>query len=149
MIESNTSDLSAELKRNGLLNVFLSIIAASPQASAKNEADRTNHYVRKAIEFIHSNYCNPIKITEVADFVSINRSYLYTLFMNTIGISPHQFLANFRIDKAAELLKITNFSVESIALSCGYMDSLVFTKAFKQMKGISPSTYRKSFKAVK
>lgn len=52
----------------------------------------------------------------------------------------------FRITKAAELLQHTSLSVESIAISCGYQDPLVFTKAFRQMKGVSPSAYRKEMK---
>lgn len=144
MMDNNTFDLGSELKRNGLLKVFLSYVANSTQANTKSELDRTTHYVYKAVEYMKNNYCNPIKITEVAEYVTINRSYLYTLFMNTIAVSPHQFLANYRIDRACELLATTKSSIESVALSCGYMDSLVFTKAFKQMKGISPSNYRKN-----
>jgi AraC family transcriptional regulator of arabinose operon len=144
MVESNTYGIRAELMKNGLLSVFLSIVSGGTITSVKNDGERAGVYVRKATEFIRNNYCNPIKITEVADYVCINRSYLYTLFMNEIDISPHQYLSNYRIDKASELLKTTSLSIEGVALSCGYMDSLVFTKAFKQMKGVSPSLYRKS-----
>ena len=49
----------------------------------------------------------------------------------------------FRITKATELLQLTSLPIESIALSCGYQDPLVFTKAFRQMKEMSPSAYRK------
>ena len=49
------------------------------------------------------------------------------------------FLTTFRITKARELLDSTNYPIESIALSCGYSDALVFTKAFHAMKGMSPS----------
>lgn len=146
MMEHSTFDMGDELRRNGQFCVFLSLIADNKISSASTDTDRANHYVRKAIEFIQCNYCNPIKITEVADYVSINRSYLYTLFMNTIGLSPQQFLSTFRITKATELLQYTSLPIESIAISCGYMDSLVFTKAFKQMKGMSPSAYRKDIR---
>ena len=86
-----------------------------------------------------------IKVTDVADFVCVNRSYLYTLFENSLGMPPQKFLSAYRITKAVELLQTTDIPIESIALSCGYNDSLVFTKAFKQAKGISPSRYRKEF----
>lgn len=142
MMEHNTFGLSHDLRRNGQLGVFLSIIAEGTKV-AENEADKANNYVRKAVSFIQSNYCNPIKVTDVADYVCINRSYLYTLFQNSIGMSPQQFLATFRITKATELLQLTALPIESIALSCGYQDPLVFTKAFKQMKKMSPTSYRK------
>lgn len=146
MMEHNTYGISNDLRRNGQLGIFLSIIAQGVQVTEKNEGDKANTYVRKAVEFIQGNYCNPIKVTDVADYVCINRSYLYTLFQNSLGMAPQQFLMTFRITKAAELLKLTTLPIESIALSCGYQDPLVFTKAFKQMKQVSPSAYRKEIK---
>lgn len=143
MMEHNTYSMSNELRRNGLLKMFLSIISESITVSEKDDIDKANNYVDMAIDFIRSNYCNPIKVTDVADYVCINRSYLYTLFQNSLQMSPQQFLTIFRITKAAELLQVTDFSVESIALSCGYKDPLVFAKAFRQMNGMSPSKYRK------
>ena len=146
MMEHNTYGLSHDLRRNGQLGIFLSIIAEGSRVEKRSEDDKANIYVRKAVSFIQNNYCNPIKVTDVADYVCINRSYLYTLFRHSLGMSPQQFLMTFRITKAAELLQHTALSVESIAISCGYQDPLVFTKAFRQMKGISPSAYRKEMK---
>ena len=143
MMEHNTFGLSNDLRRNGQLGVFLSVIAEGSRVEKANEADRANIYVRKAVSFIQSNYCNPIKVTDVAEYVCINRSYLYTLFQNSLGMSPQQFLTTFRITKATELLQLTALPIESIALSCGYRDPLVFTKACRQMKKMSPSNYRK------
>ena len=143
MLEHKTFSVANELRRNGQLYLFLSLIAESAHIEEKGETDKGDAYVKRAVEFIVGNYCNPIKITDVADYVCINRSYLYTLFKNSMGMSPQQFLSAFRITKAAELLQITSLPVESIALSCGYTDPLVFTKSFKQMKKMSPSAYRK------
>ena len=143
MMEHNTYGLTNELRRNGQLQIFLSLIAESAGTQARPEEDKANQYVKRAVEFIQRNYCNPVKVTDVADYVCINRSYLYTLFEHSMGMSPQQFLTAFRLTRAAELLAVTQLPVESIALSCGYNDPLVFTKASKQMKGMSPSAYRK------
>lgn len=143
MMEHNTSGMANDLRRNGQLCVFLSIIAESADVVEKPEQDKGNEYVKKAVSFIQSNYCNPIRVTDVAGYVCINRSYLYTLFHNYLGMSPQQFLTAFRIGKAKELLESTSYPIESIALSCGYSDALVFTKAFRHMRGMSPSAYRR------
>ena len=143
MMEHNTYGIANDLRRNGQLQLFLSVIAESVPIEKKSETDSADNYVRRAGKFIQGNYCNPIKVTDVADYVCINRSYLYTLFRTGVGMSPQQFLTTFRITKAAELLQLTQHPIESIALSCGYTDPLVFTKAFKQMKGVSPSVWRK------
>ncbi len=143
MMEHNTYGVADDLRRNGQLGVFLSIIADSAGVVAKDEEDKGNQYVKKAVSFIQNNYCNPIRITDVAEYVCINRSYLYTLFENYLGMSPQEFLTTFRITKARELLDSTDYPIESIALSCGYNDAMVFSKAFHSMKGMSPSQYRK------
>ncbi len=143
MMEHNTFGMANDLRRNGQMSVFLSVLAESAGVVARDEEDMGNQYVKKAVSFIQSNYCNPIKVTDVADYVCINRSYLYTLFKNYLGMSPQQFLTTFRITKARELLDSTSYPIESIALSCGYSDALVFTKAFHALKGMSPSQYRR------
>ncbi len=143
MMEHNVLGVANDLRRSGQLYMFLSLIAESAHIEERGEMDKADYYVRRAVEFILSNYCNPIKVTDIADYVCINRSYLYTLFKNSMGMPPQRFLTTFRITKAAELLQMTELPVESIALSCGYSDPLVFTKSFKQMKDMSPSAYRK------
>ena len=143
MLEHNTFGVSNELRRNGQLQLFLSLIAESAPVEERGEDDKADTYVKRAVAFIVGNYCNPIKITDVADYVCINRSYLYTLFKKAMGMSPQQFLSVFRLTKAAELLQVTALPVESIALSCGYTDPLVFSKAFRQLNQMSPSAYRK------
>lgn len=143
MMEHNTFGMRNELRRNGLLQIFLSVVAQSTPVTERDAADKANQYVRRAVEFIQRNFCNPIKVTDVAEYVCVNRSYLYTLFENSLGMSPQQFLATYRLTKAAEMLMMPQLPVESIALSCGYQDPLVFTKAFKQMKGVSPTVYRR------
>ncbi len=143
MMEHNTYGIADDLRRNGQLGVFLSVIADSAGVVAKDEEDKGNRYVKRAVSFIQNNYCNPIKVTDVADYVCINRSYLYTLFQSYLGMSPQQFLTTFRITRARELLDSTDYPVESIALSCGYNDAMVFSKAFRMVKGMSPSQYRR------
>lgn len=146
MMKHNTFGIANDLRRDGQLALFLSVIAGGVQVAERNEVDKANTYVRKAVEFIQGNYCNPIKVTDVARYVCINRSYLYTLFQNSLGMSPQHFLMTFRITKATELLQLTSLSIESIAISCGYQDPLVFTKAFRQMKTMSPSAYRREIR---
>lgn len=149
MMEHNTYGISNNLRRNGQLHMFLSLISEGLPIEETKEVNRADTYVRKAIEYIQGNYCNPIKVTDIAEYVCINRSYLYTLFREETGLSPQQFLATVRITKATELLQLTDLSVESIALSCGYTDPLVFAKAFRQMKGTSPSDCRKEMQKGK
>ncbi len=144
MMDHNTFSVEDSLRRNGLLSLFLSVIASGLSVTPRSDSSSDNNYVHKAQAFVRSNYYNPIKVTDIADFVCINRSYLYTLFQENLGISPQQYLSSYRIAKASELLQLTDLPIESISISCGYSDPLVFSKAFKQEKGVSPSKFRKN-----
>ncbi len=144
MMEHNTFSVEHALRRNGLLSLFLSLIASGMSVTPRSDSGTNNDYVTRAQAYVRSNYCNPIKVTDIANYVCINRSYLYTLFEKTLGISPQQYLTSYRIAKAVELLQLTELPIESISISCGYSDPLVFSKAFKQEKGMSPSGYRKT-----
>ena len=79
---------------------------------------------------------------DVARYVALNRSYLFTLFRRVLDISPQEYLARFRLTRAQEQLILTDASVTNIAVSCGYQDPQVFSKAFKQQFGITPVKYR-------
>ncbi len=144
MMEHNTYGGANELRRVGQLYVFLSML--TKENAVEREVEKDNQYVKRAIEFIQSNYHIPIKVMDIADYVCLNRSYLYRLFLETTKMSPHLFLSRYRITKAAELLLTSSLSIESICYSVGYKDPFVFTKAFKEMLGMSPTTYRKEKK---
>ena len=103
-----------------------------------------NDYIRAAIQFIRNQYYAPVKVSDIAACVGINRSYLYTLFIQETGMSPNAYLSSFRLTRAAEMLNITGDSIEQIASSCGYQDAVVFSKAFKKKYGISPRQFRKN-----
>lgn len=143
MLKNNTSSTTNQFLLESLLYSFFSILAQDIDISPPTSANEENIYIRKAIEYIHNNYSNNIKVTDIADYVCIDRSYLYRLFRQNMSLSPQDYLANYRITRAAELLSITDLPIGGVALSCGYQDALVFSKAFKLKRGVTPSQYRK------
>ena len=143
MLKNNTYSVTSQFILEGLLYTFLSVLTQDIEISFSSEKERENLYIRKAIEYIQNTYSNNIKVTDIASYVCINRSYLYTLFQKNIGMSPQEYLANYRLTRAAELLDVTDLPIGSVAMSCGYRDPLVLSKAFKGKKGMSPSQYRK------
>ncbi|MDF2613127.1 MAG: AraC family transcriptional regulator [Clostridia bacterium] len=100
------------------------------------------HYIRQAIEFIETNYSRKITIEEIASYVGINRKYLTKLFNLLLNESPQNYLVQFRLSKASELLHHSSLTISEIAHSIGYTDALVFSKVFKKFKNLSPKAYR-------
>lgn len=135
------------LLRQSLFYSFLALIATSANPSNAPELGRTNadEYVMQAISFIKRNYYRPIHINEIADELGITRNHLYTLFKRVMGHSPQEYLISFRLNHAKALLANTDYSIATIANSCGYEDPTVFSRSFKKKYHISPSQYRERF----
>lgn len=143
MLENNTYTVANEYQLEGSLYQFFSVLARNLEIEADKRTEDDNLYLRKAVEYIQNHYSYPLQINEIAAYVGINRSYLYTLFKEQYGLSPKEYLTNFRITRAAQLLEITELSIESVAMSCGYQDTLGFSKIFKGKMGVTPSVYKK------
>ncbi|MCQ2500844.1 MAG: AraC family transcriptional regulator [Lachnospiraceae bacterium] len=110
----------------------------------KEEGDELQKkYVKAAREYIMTSYNKKIRIAEIANAIGLNRSYLTSIFKKEMKMSPQDFLITIRMEKAAQMLRTTNESIRSIALSTGYDDSLQFSKAFKNKFNMTPSVYRK------
>ena len=94
-------------------------------------------------EFIEKNYDNAyIKVSDISNYLCLNRTYLTSLFNKHLNTSPQKFLMEFRIRKAEELLYQTDLPIGDIARSCGYSDPLAFSRSFKKFKGVNPTLYR-------
>lgn len=143
MLKNNTSSTTNQFLLESLLYKFFSILSQDIDIVPSAVANEENLYVRKAVEYIQNNYSNTIKVSDIAEYVCIDRSYLYRLFRQHMGMSPQDYLANYRITRAAELLSLTDLPVGGVALSCGYRDPLVFGKAFKLKRGITPAQFRR------
>ena len=144
MLECESIGLERELYIHAQLCQFFACLSHDLSARASSfKLERQNYYVRAAVAFIQKNYANNIKVQNIADHVGISRTYLSTLFQNILQVSPNEYLANFRLTRGQEQLTITDFPVSTIAGMCGYRDPLVFSKAFKQMTGMTPTQYRK------
>ena len=142
MLKNNVYSLSNDLLLESKLYQFFSILFREMDVKLLPRQGE-NGYVTAAIQYIRKHYFDPIRINDIADYANVNRSYLYSVFQKELGISPSKYLSNFRLSRAAELLSGTEYSVESVANSCGYQDPLVFSKAFKRQYAMSPVRYRK------
>lgn len=120
---------------SGKVLEFLSTIA-QPEAGTGHKT-----FVNRAVEYIRKNYTAPITIEKVAEHLNVSHSYFSTMFRHQMGVSPHQFLMDIRLENAAALMSEHGFSVSEAALSVGYSNVYNFSKMFKKKYGVSPSHY--------
>ncbi len=99
-------------------------------------------YIHEALNYIEHNFQNDITIEDVAAVCGLNRSYFGKLFKEVVGKTPQEFLLNYRMIKATELLRLTQLSVGDIGTAVGYDNQLHFSRAFKNIYGIPPREWR-------
>lgn len=105
-------------------------------------------YAREAINYIEQHYASNITVEDLAALCKLDRSYFGKVFKSVISQSPQEFLIRFRMEKAAEALTTTGASVGDISLSVGYANPLHFSRAFKNVYGVSPREYRQKNKFI-
>ena len=97
------------------------------------------------IEYIKTNYSNPkLTVEEIADSVFITPNYMNTVFKKKFGTTVWQYITNFRINKAKELLSDSNIRLNDISKLVGYSDPGYFSKAFKKNTQMTPKLYREN-----
>ena len=144
MLNHNKLSYSNEFFIQGKLFEFFSYLSKSADVPYKKEKSKDNNlYVNKAMEYIINNYQNVVNVNEIADYLSLNRSYLTTIFKKALKVSPQEFLLMYRMKKAMELLMNTDYTINQIAISWGYSNQLSFSKAFHKFQGLSPREFRK------
>ena len=142
MVCYETAGRGHDLLLLGELYRFLGWIARSSAGKSGRRRENGAEYVERAVEYVRSHYQEDLTVSRLAQYVGLNRSYLTTVFQNTLHLSPQQFLMRFRMERASRLLLDGTLSVGEVARSCGYPDPLTFSKAFKRTLGVTPSQYQ-------
>lgn len=102
-----------------------------------------NHLVNfsDVIVYIHQNYMKKINIDNLANQANISKGHFIRQFHEEMGLTPIEYLNNFRIYKATKLLEKSSYNVTEICYSCGFNNLSYFIKVFKEKVGISPKQY--------
>ena len=105
----------------------------------ENEAHK-NDYIKKAKDFIKTNYARKLPVSEVAAALNLNPRYLSRIFKKKTDSTIQDYIIKYKIKKA-ELLLRRGMSVGTTARLIGYDDTFTFSKSFKRVKGVSPKEF--------
>jgi AraC family transcriptional regulator len=130
---------SSSLKAESL---YSELLAMTLHRSAPAKRSRPT-WLRAAYELIQDCYAEDLRIRQVANSVGVHPTHLARVFRSFLGCTPGDLLRGRRLEKAADLLLSTDISIAEIALEGGYSDQAQFTKAFRQMYGTPPGSYRR------
>ena len=140
---------ASPLNQIGHLYLFIDRLISSSTSRKQLQGGRLSEfYVRETISFIEQFYAQNITILDMANRCHLERSYFGKIFKEVVGQSPQEFLIQYRMSKAAEALTLSTKSIGDIGVSVGYQNSLHFSRAFKNVYGMSPREYRQKNKIM-
>lgn len=129
-------------QRKGLLKSYCGqvIEIRNNEVQTKKETQ-----IERIKDFIETNYANPMLNTEdIAAYAELSPNYLRTVFKNATGKSPTDYLTDYRLEQAMELLVTTDTSTKDVAAAVGYYNHRYFYSVFKAKTGMTATEYRKS-----
>lgn len=99
--------------------------------------------VQETVEYLEKHYEEEIQIDRLVEIAHLSPYYLQRLFHRLVGKTIYEYLKLRRLAKSFKLLKEGQETILQIALAVGFKSHETFTKAFKEVYGITPSQYRK------
>ncbi|MBB1252029.1 AraC family transcriptional regulator [Streptomyces alkaliterrae] len=98
--------------------------------------------VGPALRLLHADPARPWTVASLASAVGVSRAALARRFAELVGETPMAYLADWRMDIAADLLRTPGHTVASVARRVGYANAFALSSAFKRLRGVSPREYR-------
>ena len=100
--------------------------------------------MQKFLQYISEHYGEDISLDRLADSANVSKSECLRCFKSSMQTTPYKYLTEYRLSKAAELLKNSDEPIGTISSSVGFRQISHFGKCFKEKTGFSPRDYRKN-----
>ncbi len=100
------------------------------------------HKLRTAITYIQDHLDQRLSLGEMAGMVQMSPHYFASLFKQSIGVAPYQYVTQCRIERAKQLLTQPELSIVEVCQQVGFQSQSHFTKVFRERMGITPKAYR-------
>jgi len=133
-------ELTNRIENNQLLESDNPLI--DEEITLDEKYDGRKKYVKKAVRWIEEHYHEGTSINAVAEEIEISESYLSRLFKTYMGYTFVEYLTNYRIKVAIQLLKDHTIKVYEVAEKVGYNDPKYFGTLFKKKMGVTPMMFK-------
>lgn len=142
-LENNKSEATYSYEvLSQLCRIFL-LLQKNIQPSHMKESDKTNYKrIRIFLTYIHSHYQEKISLDNLAQEAHVSKSECLRCFHSLLNTTPYNYLLDYRLNKAADLLQNSDMTVSAIAHQVGFNQVSHFGVLFKKKTGFSPLKYR-------
>ncbi|WP_308635731.1 AraC family transcriptional regulator [Paenibacillus silvisoli] len=112
----------------------------------QTEDEKAVRYIEQAVHYMRERLESNLSLDELAVHVSLSKQHLNHVFKQSTGFAPIDYYLRMKIQRAGQLLDLTERSMKDICLSLGFKDPYYFSRLFKKMIGMSPTEYRNKLK---
>jgi AraC-like DNA-binding protein len=105
-------------------------------------------HLLRAKDLVDARYFEPLTVADLATAAGLSPAHFSRRFKQTFGESPHQYLLTRRLERAAGLLRTTDWTVAAVCFAVGWESVGSFTTSFRRMFGATPLAYRNNFPAA-
>ena len=144
-------EFAYELYINGRLLDILVLLSRSLiiRPDSKGTCSKSKVYglekINRALQYIEENYCNDITLKDVSNAAGFSEFHFSRLFKEITEKNFNKYLNEFRIKKAEKLISEHNMTITEAAHISGFNSLVTFNRLFRELKGCSPSQYKKLY----
>ncbi|MHC4871464.1 MAG: AraC family transcriptional regulator [Planctomycetota bacterium] len=125
------------------LSLMMELISALVKSKEQTISHSTeNLLIKRFQKTIEQHVDENINVSQIADIMDISREHLARIFKEYMGVSPHEFLQNYKMRFACHMLKESSMSIKQISNNLGYDQPGHFTRTFKRAVGVPPREFR-------
>lgn len=131
--------------KSALFGIMFRLVGEHSSAEFKSASPKKLEKIKTVLTFVEDNFRSPITIDEIAGVVFYSRSHFMEFFKTATGKSFIEYLNDYRLEKAAEILRLSGDNIIDIAAAVGFDNLSYFNRCFKKKFGAAPGEYRRSF----
>ncbi|MBO3282967.1 helix-turn-helix domain-containing protein [Paenibacillus sp. FSL M8-0228] len=122
-----------------LLSFVVSVAFRKEDSTYQSHVDKATRYMSEQLE-------STVSLEQLSRHVQVSKQHLNLIFKQSTGYSPVDYYLRMKIQRASQLLDLTNASIKEVSIQLGFRDPYYFSRLFKKIMGCSPLEYRNNLK---
>lgn len=114
-----------------------------PILGNKSIIDKASDKLKAMMIYIHEHYAEKLSVEQIASSAFISERECFRVFRDYLSITPAEYLRNYRLQKACQMLIEGSESITAVGLACGFGSNSYFGKIFRENIGCTPQEYRR------
>lgn len=129
----------------GFIQVFIvELLKLDDHAEKVKKTKEKTAQVFNALDYVEENFSKEIKIAQLANACNMSESHFRRIFLESMNMKPVDYINLIRVQKACELIKKSQISMEDVAHKVGFITVSTFNRNFKKLMGVCPYQWKHS-----